>query len=532
MNVEANQYATPGQPDTTRAIIQHSCPSRPESCQAGEVGAAHRHKAVRPSGRSCACRTRRARGGCLSVTTSAAVELPHSQKIAARHRVFAISATATTGDVGALDSRWQRHALIVLDNADDVAFLLEPPTSVSQSARRRWDYLPSCEHGSTIITSRSKSAALELVYGDDIVEVSPMSEQEAETLPGGGIHSGAKTAKLRTAVSFEHIDRTQRSAAELLSFMSFCDRVALPEILPRTYVGTDDQHKAVQMEEDIILLRSFSFVSSTHYAQKWDMHRLVQDAMQAWLEDHDGRLDEVQSQSVLLGRGEADDEGYKHKQPCTSRRLLGEEHPSTLDDLSSLAEIFKVQGRLEEAEESRAKVTQMMKRQLGEKHDLTLRTVDSLAETYRAQRRWQMSGCDISTSRSVARGRGATGEGTRDDREGTWGEASNELTGMSILALAYFGQERKPEAEGPQLKLIEMMNEVLREIHHITLISTSILASRYRKRGRWKNADISQAIVLQGYKELYGLQHANTRAAAAKLANIQHKVPLCTCKHH
>ncbi|KAK0302703.1 hypothetical protein LTR82_017791 [Friedmanniomyces endolithicus] len=76
--------------------------------------------------------------------------------------------------------RW----LIVLDNADDAGFLLEPPatTGEAQPAQRRTDYIPTCDHGSVIITTRSKREAPRLVYESDMVDVLPMSEGEAEEL--------------------------------------------------------------------------------------------------------------------------------------------------------------------------------------------------------------------------------------------------------------------------------------------------------------------------------------------------------------
>ena len=76
--------------------------------------------------------------------------------------------------------RW----LVVLDNVDNADFLLELPAISSEgpTAQRRIDYIPSCEHGSVLITTRSKSEALKLVYDSEIVDVSPMSEDEAEAL--------------------------------------------------------------------------------------------------------------------------------------------------------------------------------------------------------------------------------------------------------------------------------------------------------------------------------------------------------------
>ncbi|KAK1022547.1 hypothetical protein LTS16_025625, partial [Friedmanniomyces endolithicus] len=83
-----------------------------------------------------------------------------------------------------LRDKSKERRLIVLDNADDEGFLLEPPatTGEAQPAQRRIDYIPTCDHGSVIITTRSKREALRLVYESDMVDVLPMSEGEAEEL--------------------------------------------------------------------------------------------------------------------------------------------------------------------------------------------------------------------------------------------------------------------------------------------------------------------------------------------------------------
>lgn len=83
--------------------------------------------------------------------------------------------------------RW----LIVLDNADNVSFLVEPPHAArqtqdgsdsAQSGERCIDYLPQCSHGSMIVTSRSSAAALKIVDQKGLISVGPMDEGHAVTL--------------------------------------------------------------------------------------------------------------------------------------------------------------------------------------------------------------------------------------------------------------------------------------------------------------------------------------------------------------
>jgi hypothetical protein len=252
--------------------------------------------------------------------------------------------------------------VVVLDNADDASFLLEQPTTVgeAQNAQRRIDYIPSCEHGSMLITTRSKSEALKLVYESEAIDVLPMTEEEAEALLvsklghqslgdrrlvqaldclplaitqaaayirergsrcsvqqyGDEIEQGRASRRsllrrhvpipgrdmeasnavmLTLQISFEHVYRTRKSAAEMLSLMSFCDRLAIPEVLIQECVeAANSLASSSAFEGDIVTLRSFSFVSETTDSQIWEMHRLVQDAIQSWLEDC-GRFDGVLS---------------------------------------------------------------------------------------------------------------------------------------------------------------------------------------------------------------------------------------------
>lgn len=89
---------------------------------------------------------------------------------------------------GERNRRWR----LVLDSLDDPSFLLDT-VSLQQNNRagntgqstppRLIDYLPNCENGSILITSRDKGAALQLVeHSHDIFLVEPMSQTEAKDL--------------------------------------------------------------------------------------------------------------------------------------------------------------------------------------------------------------------------------------------------------------------------------------------------------------------------------------------------------------
>ncbi|KAK3216196.1 hypothetical protein GRF29_8g2559841 [Pseudopithomyces chartarum] len=97
--------------------------------------------------------------------------------------------------------------LLVLDGMNDARFLVHAPIgNREQSARDSGmfcqplrDYLPHCERGSMIITTRNRKVALELVDQRDIVAVEPMSEEDAMAL-------------LHTTVTFGESDRADAQA--------------------------------------------------------------------------------------------------------------------------------------------------------------------------------------------------------------------------------------------------------------------------------------------------------------------------------
>jgi hypothetical protein len=86
---------------------------------------------------------------------------------------------------------WLRHEskrdwLLILDNVDDARFLLDTQFNTKGQAgsldvpsKPLREYLPQCQHGSILITSRSREAALTLVEQRDIIDVQPMNAEDA-----------------------------------------------------------------------------------------------------------------------------------------------------------------------------------------------------------------------------------------------------------------------------------------------------------------------------------------------------------------
>ena len=67
----------------------------------------------------------------------------------------------------------------------------------------------------------------------------------------------------------------------------------------------------------------------------------------------------------------------------TRKRVFGEEHPSTITSIASLASIYRDQGRWKEAKGLGLQVMEIRKRILGEEHLSTITSIASLASMYR-----------------------------------------------------------------------------------------------------------------------------------------------------
>lgn len=101
---------------------------------------------------------------------------------------------------------------------------------------------------------------------------------------------------LTLRISFDYIQETRPSAADLLSLMSFFDRQGIPNSLlwPRLKQGSqshdeseDEEERAIEtFEDDVLLLREYSLISISTDTTLLGMHRMVQLATHDWLTAH------------------------------------------------------------------------------------------------------------------------------------------------------------------------------------------------------------------------------------------------------
>ncbi|KAK5733336.1 hypothetical protein LTR17_009825 [Elasticomyces elasticus] len=264
----------------------------------------------------------------------------------------------------ARNGRW----LIILDNLDDARFLLENPSTAGKTKTTFWefkkarkapkgeryiDYLPTCAHGSILVTSRSRAAALHVVDEMDLVSVGLMDEQQAVELLEKKLirqHSREQLVRIAKALNFiplamaqaasyinqrgprcsaaqyfEQFGKNEHSKTSLLNHdggqlrrhkgaassiivtwqISFehihavrpsaakllCLMSMLdPHAIPETLLHTARRlWNKTVFEDDLAMLQGFSFIS-TNDGTTFEMHSLVQFATQKWLKSR-GKLE-------------------------------------------------------------------------------------------------------------------------------------------------------------------------------------------------------------------------------------------------
>jgi tetratricopeptide (TPR) repeat protein len=507
-------------------------------------------------------------------------------------------------------SRCKQRWLLVLDNVDDARFLVERPAADSKiGARPLREYLPHCDRGSVLVTTRNKQAALKLVEQRDIVEVEPMDEPSAllllekklgtqaddskttelaaalEYMPLAIVQAAAyisqraprysvvtylddyrKNERKRTSLleyddgqlrrdweaknsiivtwqmSFEYIQHTRPSAAELLSLMSFFDRQGIPENLlrhrgnqeeddgdqqgPMTEATDTDVEddvlqsgKSVESEEDtfeddVVALRNFCFISDETGGMNFEMHALVQLATRTWLTTH-GKLERWKQQFISNLSAAFPTGAYKNWAVCgplfAHAKAAAEQQPEDVQALVEWATLIyhaawyaEQSGNVADAEELAVASLKTRRKVLGQEHQDTIWSIAIVADAYSLGGQWDKA---EKLRKQVME--------TRKKELGA--DHPDTLTSMANLASTYRNQGRWDAAEELEVQVMETSKKKLGADHPDTLTSMANLASTYRNQGRWDAAEELEVQVMETRKKKLGADHPDTLTSMANL---------------
>ncbi|KAI4145941.1 MAG: hypothetical protein LQ340_006105 [Diploschistes diacapsis] len=332
------------------------------------------------------------------------------------------------------------------------------------------------------------------------------------------------------AISFEHIEKSDPRAADILSIMSMLDTQAIPTSL-------------LPLDEDILstealgTLQAFSLITKASQQeqedQSFDMHRLVRLAMHSWLRI--SRELKLWARSSIAIMSKRFPEGsYENLDTCktylphalivlSSEQTLGDDelpealHPSqeVLKETKILhaalqlrvSQHFTTMGNFQSAEPIARRSLTTRKIMLGKEHPDTLESMANLA--------------------SVLEGQGKYEESERMNRqifilkETVLGKKHPDtLMTMSNLAVVLDSQGKYEESEWMNRQTLILKETVLGKKHPNTLTTMNNLALVLDKQGKYEESERMnrQTLILQ--ETVLGKKHPNTLTTMSNLAVV------------
>ncbi|KAL2836120.1 hypothetical protein BJX68DRAFT_273615 [Aspergillus pseudodeflectus] len=336
-------------------------------------------------------------------------------------------------------------------------------------------------------------------------------------------------------ISFERVQRTNRLATDILSFMACIEPTEIPESLLPLPQG--ESRKA--LVESIGVLEGYAFVTRRP-TKSFDLHRLVHLATRNWLRksgslskwtlatltrleeifpdaDHTNRgklktylphalgllrKEEVQGiwrsydllykvSICLLADGRAT-EAVQYLEECCDwdKRKYDEEHPSRLASQHELARAYQANGQVKQAVELLEHVVAVKERTLAEEHPDRLTSQHALARAYQANGRIKQAVQLLEHVVIV--------------RERTLAEDHpSRLASQHELARAYQANGQIKQAVELLKHVVAVQERTLAEEHPDRLASQQALAGAYRANGQIMQAvELLEHVVALQYKTL------------------------------
>ncbi|KAJ5937374.1 hypothetical protein N7454_004674 [Penicillium verhagenii] len=366
----------------------------------------------------------------------------------------------------------------------------------------------------------------------------------------------AKNSILLTwQISFDHIQGTRPSAADLLSLMSFFDRQGIQESVLRfpnpqevnenSCLEHDEDSSSEEdedsvsdsdtdqcFEDDITTLSDYSLISVEKHSDSSSipareqgavltMHRLVQLTVRTWLKTH-GKFELWKERFIYNLYMMFPNGRYENWEQCRSLfphvKSAISQQPQPREPLLQWATLLFMgawyaheRGSTEDAREMVSKSRKQRVKLLGEADKKALDSTALLASIYRNQARWkEAENLEVQVL---------------EIRKTKLGEDHpNTLKSMGRLASTYRKQGRWKESEILEVQVMETRKIKLGKDHRDTLTSMGNLAVTYWSQGRWKEAEKLEVQVMEKTKVELGDDHPNTLISMSNLASTYHSL--------
>ena len=478
----------------------------------------------------------------------------------------------------AKSGRWT----LILDNVDDASFLIDTrqgnrgTQESSGTSDTLFGFLPACDHGSILITTRSEDAARRLVEHSDMISVGAMSNSDAlkllkrklgdgadrmdiadlarelENMPLALTQAAAYLGQMGGRCSVrKYMDKLQKSDKSKKSILDEDagdlrrDREARNAIFLTWQISFEHVHKIRPSAAELLSLMSFcdrQAIPETLVRRHGSSDG--SGTGEKGLGDDNFELDDGSSDSVdsddVSSTGNAGDE-LNDAFDKDIRMLEGYSFVSPTTDASTFEMHRLVQVATRKWLKSRDQLERWKEQY-----------IDNLCALFPPGSYENWSTCQIyyphaqSAAELKPRGREAVLHWATVMHNAAWyartrasaidaekmavsalkartklsGEDGEDtLSSQAMLALAKKDLGRWDEAERLEVQVMETSKKVLGAEHPLTLTSMSNLASTYRNQGRWDEAEKLHVQELETRKKVLGLEHPDTLTSMANLAS-------------
>jgi tetratricopeptide (TPR) repeat protein len=419
----------------------------------------------------------------------------------------------------------EHHWLVVLDNVDDARFLLNCPAMNSTAARKPLrEYLPHCERGSILVTTRNKEAALKLVEQHGIVSVEPMDKSEGIALFEKKLRvqeDSDSVAELAAALEYMPLAIVQAAAyisqrAPLLSVAKYLEdfRKSEPSRLRLLTHDGGQLRRDWEATSAIALtwLISFEYIEQTHPGAA-DLLSLMS------LFDRQGipgallrpRIERVE---VQTNQRETDNGSDDELEDDMSQSSSGDGEFRFRDDVAVLQDFCFVS--VDTAGTSfgmHALVQLSMRKWLKDNSKLERwkqQFVSNLCYAFPTGEYGNWAACEA----LFAHAKAAVGQQPED-------ESSLAEWATLLYRAAWYAAKMGNSTDAATLatKSMKARKKVLGQEHQDTLSSKAMVGSAYRLGGRWDDAEKLFVQVMETSKKKLGADHPDTLASMANLAS-------------
>jgi tetratricopeptide (TPR) repeat protein/tRNA A-37 threonylcarbamoyl transferase component Bud32 len=182
---------------------------------------------------------------------------------------------------------------------------------------------------------------------------------------------------------------------------------------------------------------------------------------------------------------------------ATRRRVLGDDHPDSLDSISNLGFLLKTQGKLADAEPLYREALDRSRRVHGNDHRSTLSSIMNL-------------GALLQTQGKLAEAEPYYREALEGCRRVLGEDDVQAISSMSNMAILLQSQGRHDEAESYSRAAMQGMRRLHGDDHPGTLTAANNLGALLQKLGRLAEAEPYCREAFEGRRRMLGEDHLNT----------------------